>query len=380
MKTVKIGFVGCGAISGIYLENITNRFKEIEIAGVCDLIPERAENAAKQYNVPKIYKDMYELFDDPDVDIVLNITRPYEHYGVTMAALNAGKHVYSEKPLAASLAEGNEIMALAKEKGLMLGGAPDTFLGAGIQTCRKLIDDGVIGDIVGCAGFMICHGHETWHPDPAFYYQYGGGPMFDMGPYYLTAMLNLCGGVESVSAMTRTSFPERLITSKPHYGEVVKVEVPTLYAGNLRFTSGAIGTLYTTFDVYYPGQARLEVYGTKGTLYVPDPNCFSGPIRLFTPGEGMKDVEAAFDYPDNSRGLGLADMAKALACGRPFRANSTQTYHVLEIMDGFAQSGKERREIRLKSVYERQPPMDPSMEHGVLDAVMPVMPGGCGNA
>ena len=367
MEKVRIGFVGVGVISRIYLKNITELFREIEVIGVCDLIPERAQNAAKLYNVPKIYKDMYELFADPEVDIVLNITRPYEHYGVSMAAINAGKHVYSEKPIAASLEEGNEIMALAKAKGLMLGGAPDTFLGAGIQTCRKLIDDGVIGDVVGCAGFMICHGHETWHPDPAFYYKYGGGPMFDMGPYYLTAMLNLCGGVESVSAMTGTFFPERLITSKPHCGEVVKVEVPTLYAGNLRFTNGAIGTLYTTFDVYYPGQARLEVYGSKGTLYVPDPNCFSGPIKLFTAEGEMKDVPDVFDYSDNCRGLGLADMAKALQTGRPFRANSKQTYHVLEIMDGFTRSGKERREIVMKSVYERQPLMNPAMEHGVLD-------------
>ena len=368
MATVKIGFVGCGAISGIYLENITKRFKEIEVLGVCDLIPERAQNAAKLYNVPKIYKDMYELFADPEVDIVLNITRPYEHFGVTQAALNAGKHVYSEKPLAASLEEGIALMALAKEKGLMLGGAPDTFLGAGIQTCRKLIDDGVIGDIVGCAGFMICHGHETWHPDPAFYYKYGGGPMLDMGPYYLTALVNLCGNVAAVSAMTRTTFPERLITSKPHYGEVVEVEVPTLYAGNMRFVNGAVGTLYTTFDVYYPGQARLEVYGTKGTLYVPDPNCFSGEIRLFTPENGMQTVPLAFDYPDNSRGLGLADMAKAFETGRPMRANSDQTFHVLEIMEGFASSGALHREVEINSRFVRRAPMNPSMEHGVLDA------------
>ena len=368
MAIVKIGFVGCGAISGIYLENISKRFKEIEVIGVCDLIPERAVNAATLYNVPKIYKDMYELFADPEVDIVLNITRPYEHYGVSLAALNAGKHVYSEKPLAASLDEGKELVRLAKAKGLMLGGAPDTFLGAGIQTCRKLIDDGVIGDVVGCAGFMICHGHETWHPDPAFYYKYGGGPMFDMGPYYLTALVNLCGNVEAVSAMTRTTFPERLITSKPHYGEIVKVEVPTLYAGNMRFVNGAIGTLYTTFDVYYPGQARLEVYGTKGTLYVPDPNCFSGNIRLFTPENGLQDVAAAFDYPDNCRALGLADMAKALETGRRFRANSDQTFHVLEIMEGFATSGKLRREVEITSRFERQPLMDPTQEHGILDA------------
>jgi predicted dehydrogenase len=368
MATVKIGFVGCGAISGIYLENITKRFKEIEIIGVCDLIPERAERAVKNYNIPKLYKDMYELFADPEVDIVLNITRPYEHFDVTMAALDAGKPVYCEKPLGASLEEGKKIMSKAKEKGLWVGGAPDTFLGAGIQTCRKLIDDGEIGDIVGCAGFMICHGHETWHPDPEFYYKYGGGPMFDMGPYYLTALVNLCGNVETVSAMTRTTFPERLITSQPHYGEIIKVDVPTLYAGNMRFVNGAVGTLYTTFDVFYPGQARLEVYGSKGTLYVPDPNGFGGPVKLFKPGEGMKDIDLMFDYPDNSRALGLADMAKALQTGRAFRANSNQTFHVLEIMEGFAESGRVGHEIPINSRFDRLPLMNPKMEHGVLDA------------
>ncbi len=357
MATIKIGFVGCGAISGIYLENITNRFENIEIAGVCDLIPERAEAAVEKYKIPKLYKDMYELFADPEVDIVLNITRPYEHFDVTMAALEAGKHVYSEKPLGASLEEGKKIKALAAEKGLMVGGAPDTFLGAGIQTCRKLIDDGVIGDVVGCAGFMICHGHETWHPDPEFYYKYGGGPMFDMGPYYLTALVNLCGNVEAVSAMTRTTFPERLITSQPHNGEIIQVDVPTLYAGNMRFTSGAIGTLYTTFDVFYPGQARLEVYGSKGTLFVPDPNTFGGPVKLFIPGEEVKEIDLMFDYPDNSRALGLSDMASALQDGGPFRANSDQTFHVLEIMEGFAQSGREGREVPIESRFERQPAM-----------------------
>ncbi|MBR2263859.1 MAG: Gfo/Idh/MocA family oxidoreductase [Firmicutes bacterium] len=357
MATIKIGFVGCGAISGIYLENITHRFENIEIAGVCDLIPERAEAAVEKYKIPKLYKDMHELFADPEVDIVLNITRPYEHFDVTMAALEAGKHVYSEKPLGASLEEGRKIKALAAEKGLMVGGAPDTFLGAGIQTCRKLIDDGVIGDVVGCAGFMICHGHETWHPDPEFYYKYGGGPMFDMGPYYLTAMVNLCGNVEAVSAMTRTTFPERLITSQPHNGEIIQVDVPTLYAGNMRFTSGAIGTLYTTFDVFYPGQARLEVYGSKGTLFVPDPNTFGGPVKLFIPGEEVKEIDLMFDYPDNSRALGLSDMASALQEGGPFRANSDQTFHVLEIMEGFAQSGREGREIPIESRFERRPAM-----------------------
>lgn len=355
---VGIGFVGCGAISGIYLQNITNLFKEIEIVGVCDLIRERAENAVKNYNIPKLYNDMYELFADPDVDIVLNITRPYEHYEVTKAALNAGKHVYSEKPLAASLAEGKELVALAKKKGLMLGGAPDTYLGAGIQTCRKLIEEGKIGEPIGCAGFMICRGHETWHPDPEFYYKYGGGPMMDMGPYYLTAMINLIGSVESVSAMTKKTFAQRTITSQPHYGEIIDVDVNTYIAGNIRFESGAIGTLFTTFDVYKSENKWIEVYGSEGTLCVPDPNTFGGPVRLYRPGDdGFKDMPLEFDYADNSRALGLADMAKALQTGRDFRASYKQTYHVLEIMESFNKSGDERREIPIESHFDKTPIM-----------------------
>lgn len=177
METVKIGMVGVGDISGIYLKNITGLFKEIELVAVCDLVREKAERAKEQYGIPKIYDTMYELFADPEIDIVLNLTRPYEHFGVSSEALKAGKHVYSEKPLAATLEEGRELVRLAQEKNLLLGGAPDTFLGAGIQTCRKLIDSGFIGEPIGAAAFMICRGHESWHPDPAFYYQHGGGPM-----------------------------------------------------------------------------------------------------------------------------------------------------------------------------------------------------------
>ena len=194
----KIGIVGIGCISGIYLENITNRFRNIEVVGVCDLIRERAEAAVAKYPIPKLYEDMHELFADPEVDIVLNLTRPYQHYDVSKAALLAGKHVYSEKPLGASFEEGLELVKLAEERGLWIGGAPDTFLGAGIQTCRKLIDEGAIGDVVGATAFMTGHGPESWHPDPAFFYKFGGGPMMDMGPYYVTALVNLLGAVKRV--------------------------------------------------------------------------------------------------------------------------------------------------------------------------------------
>ena len=368
MSTVKIGIVGIGAISGIYLDNITTRFKEMEIVGVCDLVRERAEKAVEKYGVPHLYETMYDLFADESIDIVLNLTRPYEHFDVSKAALEAGKHVYSEKPLAASLEEGKQLVALAGEKGLLIGGAPDTFMGAGIQTCRKLIDDGFIGQPVGAAAFMICRGHEGWHPDPAFYYQYGGGPMMDMGPYYLTALINLLGGVSGVTGIAKSSFPERLITSQPHCGEVVKVEVPTHVNGIMQFENGAVGTIFTTFDVHYQGGARIEIYGSEGTLQVPDPNGFGGPIRLLRPEQGgYMDMPLMFPYSNNSRALGLADMAKALQTGRPFRANVNQTYHVLEIMESIRRSSDEGRFIELTSRYERQAPMAHPPREGILD-------------
>lgn len=368
MQKVKIGMVGVGDISGIYLKNITGMFKEIELVAVCDLIREKAEKAQAEYGVPKIYDTMHELFADPEIDIVLNLTRPNEHYGVSSEALKAGKHVYSEKPLAATLEDGKKLVALAEEKGLMLGGAPDTFLGAGIQTCRKLIDDGYIGRPIGAAAFMICHGHESWHPDPEFYYEFGGGPMMDMGPYYITALINLLGGIKTVTGLTRRSFPTRTITSQPKFGKVVDVEVPTHILGMMEFDSGAVGTITTTFDVHYPTQARFEVYGSEGTLIVPDPNYFGGPIQLYRPEEKRYlDMPLTFPYPENSRALGLADMAKAIATGRTPRASYKQTYHVLEVMTAFVRSSDAGAKVEIESRFERQKPMVNSPLTGVLD-------------
>lgn len=355
---VKVAMIGVGAISGIYLKNITETFHELELVGVCDLIRERAEKAQAEYHVPKLYETMHDAFADEEVQIVLNLTRPHEHFEVTKAALLAGKHVYSEKPLGADFEEGQVLAKLAGEKGLLLGGAPDTFLGAGLQTCRRLMDDGVIGDVVGAAAFMICRGHESWHPDPAFYYQRGGGPMMDMGPYYVTALVNLVGGVKAVTGVTKSTFPTRLITSAPKRGETVKVEVPTYVTGMLEFENGAVGTIFTTFDVYYPSQARLEVYGTQGTLFCPDPNYFGGPISLYTPEEkAVKEIPLMYGYKENSRALGLADMANALQNGRPFRADFSQTLHVLEILTAFKKSSEKQGRVELSTKYARPAPM-----------------------
>ena len=228
---------------------------------------------------------MYEAFNDPEVEVILNLTRPHEHYEVTKQGLLHGKHVYSEKPLAVDMDEAKELVALAEEKGLRLGGAPDTFMGAGIQTARRVIDQGLIGDVVGASCAMVCHGHETWHPDPEFYYKRGGGPMMDMGPYYVTALVQLLGPAKGVMGMTKRTFPHRTITSQPHYGEDISVDVDTYLSGNILFENGAIAQIFTTFDVYYGrgAQARFEVYGTQGTLVVPDPNTFGGPVLLLRP-------------------------------------------------------------------------------------------------
>jgi predicted dehydrogenase len=364
----KIGFIGCGNISGIYFENITNLFKEIEIIGVTDIVRDRAENAAEKYGIKKVYKDMTELLADSEVDIVFNLTRPYEHFNVTMAALEAGKHVYTEKPLGASLDEAIKMRDLAKKKNLQIGGAPDTFLGAGLQTCRKLIDDGFIGDVFGASAYMVCRGHESWHPDPEFYYKYGGGPMMDMGPYYLTALISLLGSVKTVTGMTKASLSERTITSQPFHGKKIQVDVPTYITGTMNFQNNAIGTIFTTFDVYTAQVPRIEIYGSAGTLCVPDPNYFDGPVRLSRGGmQDFAEVPLLFDYKENSRGLGLADMAKALETGRSVRAGGDLLFHIVEIMTGFERASNERKFIDMESTVERPKPMVSPDIKGILD-------------
>ena len=347
---IGVAFIGVGNISGIYLKNITTRFTEMKIVGLCDLVREKAEKAAAEYGIGKIYTDMYEAFDDPAVDLILNITRPFQHYEVTKQALLHGKHVYSEKPLGASIEEGRELVALAAERKLMVGGAPDTFLGAGIQTCKKLIDDGFIGRPVGASGFMMSHGPESWHPDPEFFYKYGGGPMMDMGPYYITAMTYLLGRVETVSATTSRSFQQRTMTCKEHYGEKIDVDVSTFLSGTMRFESGAVGMLTTTFDVWRSTLPCIEIYGEKGTLFVPDPNTFDGPVKLYRPEDGeVREMPLLFGNRENSRGLGLLEMARAIRDGHDdFITSSRRTFHTLDVLTAFDRSSLAGRAIEME--------------------------------
>ena len=366
MTATKVGIIGCGNISSIYCES-GKTFEILNIIACADLIQERAEARAAEYGIPRACS-VVELLADPEIEIVINLTIPKAHAEVALAALQAGKSVHNEKPLAIERAQAHQLLALAREEGLRVGCAPDTFLGGGIQTCRKLIDDGWIGEPIAATAFMTCHGHESWHPDPEFYYKVGGGPMFDMGPYYLTALVNLIGPVRRVTGSARITFPERLVTSQPKHGTRIEVDVPTHVAGVLDFANGAVGTIITSFDIWSAHLPRIEIYGTEGSLSVPDPNGFGGPVLVKRAGASeWSDVPLTHGYAVNSRGIGVADMAYALRSGRPHRANGELAYHVLDIMHAFHDASREGKHIELASTCDRPAPLPMGLLPGTLD-------------
>ncbi|WP_187443809.1 Gfo/Idh/MocA family protein [Sutcliffiella horikoshii] len=353
MKKVKVGVIGTGTISGIYLEAPT-KFSILDIVAVADLNLDRAKEKAAEYNVEKVYT-VEEMLADPEIEMVINLTIPKAHYEVTLAALEAGKHVFVEKPLTIDVEEGKKLLELAEQKGLRVGCAPDTFLGGALQTCRKLIDEGVIGKPVAASGFMLGAGPEGWHPAPDFYYQKGGGPMFDMGPYYLTAFIHLLGPIKRVTGSTQLAFEKRTVTREEDYGRQIPVETPTHVTGLLDFENGAVGTLITSFDVMGGTQLPcMEIYGTKGTLSVPDPNNFGGAIRVREMGaHDFKDVPLEYGYSDNSRGIGAADMAHAIRAGRNHRANGHMALQVLEVMHAIHESSVEGEHVHIENACSR---------------------------
>lgn len=367
MKVTKIGVVGCGNISGIYFK-ICQMMDNIEVVACADLVREKAQAAAEKFAIPKVLTTE-ELLDDPDVEIVVNLTIPKAHHEVSLAAIAAGKHVYSEKPLSINRALGRSVIQAARARRVRVGNAPDTFLGAGCQTCRKLIDEGAIGRPIAGVAYMMGWGHETWHPDPEFYYKPGGGPMLDMGPYYLTHLVNLLGPVRRVTGATGMSYKERTISSKPKAGQVIKVEVPTYVAGILNFENGAIININTSFDIRAAQLPLIQIYGTEGTLNVPDPNAFGGKPMIWRLAEReWKEVPVQFAYAENSRGLGVADMAAAVESGRPHRASGALAFHVLDIMEAIHNASDKGRHVNLKSQCERPAPMRQGIEEGQIDA------------
>ncbi len=350
----KVAIIGCGNISDIYLQNCAAF--GLEVAACADMDMARAQAKSQKFNIPA--RTVAEVLADPAIEIIVNLTPPAAHAEISRAALNAGKHVYSEKPLATTRADGAGLIALAQQKNLRIGCAPDTFLGGGLQTCRQLIDDGVIGDPVAAVAFMTGHGMEMWHPNPDFFYQPGAGPMFDMGPYYLTALINLLGPVRRLTGSARISFPERLITSQPLAGTKIKVNTPTHVAGVLDFVSGPVATLIMSFDIWAANLPRIEIYGSLGSLSVPDPNTFGGPVRVRLADEKeWREVPLTHGFTDNSRGLGVTDLARALRAGNAHRANGDLAFHVLDLMQAFGEASQTGRHIEIQSRCERPAPL-----------------------
>jgi predicted dehydrogenase len=366
LHPVKTAVIGCGDISSIYLENAA-KWDILDLRACANRTLSRARSQAEKYDVPQAVP-IADVLADPEIELIINLTTPDVHAEIGLAALRAGKSVYNEKPLAIGREEGRRLLAEAEARGLRVGCAPDTFLGGGLQTCRQVIDAGEIGMPVAATGFMLIQGPEAWHPDPGFLYQVGAGPLFDIGPYYITALVSVLGPIRRVTGSARTTYLERTIGSGPNQGQTIPVETPTHVASILDFASGPVATLVTSFDVavsagaalnlYDVGGALLEIQGTTGTLSMPDPNMFGGPVRVRRPGEAdWCEIPLTHAYTGNERCLGVADLAYALRTGRPQRASGGLAYHVLDVMHAVLEASSRGRHIELTSTCERPAPL-----------------------
>lgn len=361
-RRMGIGIIGCGNISGAYIK-ASKTFPVLDIKAIADLRPEVAAARAAEYGL--VAKSIGALLADPEIGLVINLTIPRAHVDVGLRILAAGKHVYSEKPLGVEFSEGKRLLETARAAGLRVGSAPDTFLGGAHQTARQVVDAGTIGNPIGGSAFFMCPGHESWHPDPAFYYDFGGGPMLDMGPYYITDLVNLLGPVAEVSGMTSMARRERIITSAPKKGQVIPVNVPTHVSGSLRFADGAIVQIAMSFDVAGHNHLPLEIYGTEASLIVPDPNNFGGEVKIRRAGGDWVEEPVSLPYADgNYRSLGVADMAHAILTNRPHRASGDLALHVLEVMEAFDKSSKSGQVVAITTPVQRPAPIAQSLVAG----------------
>ena len=372
IRRVGVGIVGCGHVSLQYLEGFKT-LPSIDVVGCFDVDQNQSQARAAVFGIQRVYQTLGELLSDPSVEIVLNITPPLVHYGVSKAALEAGKHVFSEKPLAPTREEARHLVDLAAIKDVRLACAPDTFLGSGLQISRKLLDDGWIGSPVGMGTFFLSNGVEHFHPSPAFFYGPAGGPMLDVGPYYLTALINLLGPVARVAASSRITFSERIITSPEQYGARIKVETPTYISSTLEFESGVIGPLLATFDVQATRLPFIEVYGTEGTLSTTDPDLWTGNPEIRQYGEdeeAMSDLErnvpwTAFRSSDlipGLRGVGVEELAQAIIEDRPHRVTAEIAYHVLDIALSIAEAAESGTHVDVESTCTRPTPLSLSIK------------------
>lgn len=371
-RRARIGIIGCGNISETYLR-LAPLFGNLEVVAVADISLPAAEARAAQFGVRAMSVDA--LLKDEGIDLVINLTIPAVHFEITHAILSAGKHAYTEKPLALTARESARLVKEADKRGLLLGGAPDTFLGAGYQQVRRLLDSKSIGRVVGGTAYVMSHGMEHWHPNPGFFFQPGAGPVFDVGVYYITALVALLGGVQQVTAMASMGTPERLVTAEgPMKGRKIRVATPTNVNAILSFAGGAQVTLAASWDVWKHGHANpVELYGTEGTLLLPDPNFFGGTIARSLRGEAYDLLDSsgeAFGAPNfpwdgpheqaNYRMLGVADMVDAIARKRQPRCSGRLAAHVVEVMEAILVSAEKRRFVTIRSTVDRPRPLSPA--------------------
>lgn len=371
---MKIGIVGCGNISSTYLR-LACQFRGMSFTACADQNEVVAKSQAERFGIVAL--SVEQLLADPDIELILNLTVPSAHAEVSTRILEAGKHVYSEKPFVLSVSEGQALKKLADAKGLRIGSAPDTFFGGAHQRSRALIDSGEIGAINGGTACFMNNGMEHWHPNPDFFFQLGGGPMLDMGPYYLSNLVQLIGPVKRVAALSCTPRQTRQIESEPRAGEVINVETPTSITALLEFHSGTQMTLMTSWDVRAHEHNCMELYGSEGTLIVPDPNFFGGDIRICVgKDERVADADHPMDVANdpqedgvtlvNYRGAGMADMIAAIGEGRPHRCNGQLALHVVDIMTSCITSGESGEFVTLGTSCVRPDAVDAASARGLL--------------
>lgn len=353
----KVGVIGCGDISGVYLNSLVNVFDNTEVVAVSSRGGESARRMAQRFGIPVACSNEELLAMDIDIAVVL--TDPLSHAAVVEQCLLAGKNTYVEKPIATNTADAKRLLALAKEKGLMLACAPDTLLGAGTQMCRQLIEDGLIGTPIASVGQTLNGGPEPWHPNPFFFYKKGAGPLYDVGPYYIGDILYLFGPAKQVCCMAKRSYEQRTIGSQPHRGETIDVEVPTYYACTIMMEAGQICTSLHSFDV--PNSrldTRIEIYGTEGTLLVSPPCDFDGEILFKGKADtDWREIKSDYSYSRDCRGMGVADMADAILSGRAHRLQPDFAYHVLDVIESLQISADTGSYVEVKSSFEATPIM-----------------------
>lgn len=374
-RKLGVGIVGCGNISNTYFK-FAPLFKGIEVRAGADINPAAAKAKAREYGVRAESVD--DLLEAKDIDIVVNLTIPAVHYDVSRRALDAGKHVYSEKPFVLSVREGLDLRKRAAKKKLRVGSAPDTFLGGSHQLVRDMIDKGRFGRITGGTCHVMSRGMEHWHPNPDFFFQPGAGPVLDLGPYYITDLIHLIGPVTRVTALAGTPRKERTIGNGPRLGQKVPVGTPTTIHAVLEFRSGALVTLTASWDVWAHGHAPMELYGEEGTVFVPDPNFFGGPVTFTRGAKAVKKAPAwnhPFGVPNerhsegmmaNYRTAGLSDMALAIQSGRPHRCSLDLALHAVDVMTAILKSGETGKIVAMQTSCERPEALGPKEARALL--------------